>query len=278
MRPGSAVAVAWLGTSGVMITDYRTTLFIDPFITRVSMSNVIAGRPVTSDAAAARAWLKRLRPRNTRAVFVTHSHYDHSIDAPTFARRTNAELVGSRSTEMIARGRKFPLSKYRRVSGGETLRYGDFTVKILLTNHGGKRPFLPGKITQPLPANAPVRKYLMGLNFSLHIKHPLGTIVHHGSAGYIKDMFRNLKADVVLLGIATRPPTELYLRQVVDNLGARRVVPIHFDDFFNPLNERMRYLKSADLIEFSRTARTRSRPVKVETLPLGATQLIFARK
>ena len=57
-----------------------------------------------------------------------------------------------------------------------------------------------------------------------------------GSAGFLPGGYRSERADVVFLGVGglgRKEPAyrERYLREVVDAVGARRVVPIHWDDF-----------------------------------------------
>jgi L-ascorbate metabolism protein UlaG (beta-lactamase superfamily) len=85
-------------------------------------------------------------------------------------------------------------------------------------------------------------------------------LVHHrpsdrrlliqGSAGFIKDSLAGQRADVVYLGVGQLGlQAEQYLvdywTETVRTVGARRVVLIHWDDFFRPLSEPLRALPYA---------------------------------
>jgi L-ascorbate metabolism protein UlaG (beta-lactamase superfamily) len=55
-------------------------------------------------------------------------------------------------------------------------------------------------------------------------------------------MFKNVKADVVFLGIGFLGKQDLqfardYWHEVVQATGARLVIPIHWDNFFEPLDK-----------------------------------------
>ena len=111
--------------------------------------------------------------------------------------------------------------------------------------------------------------YRLGGTYSILIRHPWGTTLHHASAAIRENMFESVRADVVLLGIAGRQDTEEYLHQVVDAVGARRVIPIHFDDFFSPVDEPLEPIFRVNLNEFFRTAEAHRPRLDVETLPRG---------
>ena len=102
------VSVTWLGTAGVLVSDGRTDILIDPFVSRYGLLRVGLGLPLHPRQDLIDAWLERLGCRNVEAVLVSHSHYDHSLDAPYFARATGALLAGSESTLNVGRGAGLP--------------------------------------------------------------------------------------------------------------------------------------------------------------------------
>jgi len=190
---------------------------------------------------------------NVKAVIVSHSHFDHSIDAPYFAMETNSILMGSESTINIGRGIFLNPEQLKRTEPDEKIKSGAFTLSFIESAHGpalfGKVPY-PGSIDNPLIPPQPAKKYKLGRIYSILISHPAGTIVHHGSAGFISGMYENIKAEVVLLGIGGRGDTETYLKNIPLKLGARLVIPIHFDNFFRPLGKRMTKLPGVRWKEF----------------------------
>ena len=78
-----------------------------------------------------------------------------------------------------------------------------------------------------------------------------------GSAGFVKGALAGQRADVVYLGVGQLGVlAESYLvdywAETVRAVGARRVVLIHWDDFFRPLSKPLRALPYAgDDLDFS---------------------------
>jgi L-ascorbate metabolism protein UlaG (beta-lactamase superfamily) len=97
-----------------------------------------------------------------------------------------------------------------------------------------------GEITAPLVPPARATDYREGGTWSLLVRHPSGTLLIHGSAGWVDGMLAERRADVVLLGIGglgTKDEAyrDAYWREVVGATSPRLLVPIHWDDFTIPL-------------------------------------------
>jgi L-ascorbate metabolism protein UlaG (beta-lactamase superfamily) len=176
------------------------------------------------------------------------------------------------STANIGRGAGLPEDRILVVGHGDAIDIGRFHVTFVESRHGTGpfgRAMYPGWIEAPLVPPASASAYREGGTFAIRIEHPAGTIVHHGSAGSREGMYAGTTADAVLLGLAGRTDTEAYLAAVVDAVGARCVVPIHFDDFFAGIDEPARLLIGVDLGGFLDTVR-RTRPsVATAVLPIG---------
>lgn len=271
-QAGPAVEVTWLGNAGVYITDHETGFMIDPFVSRYGMLRVGLALPLAPRRDLISDWMTKLGAKDVKAVLVSHSHYDHSMDAPFFAMATGAPLVGTESTANVGRGAGLAESQIRVVKGGDTMQIGKFKITFVSSEHGpalfGRVPF-PGLITEPLKPPAAARNYKMGGVFGIVIQHPSGTIVHHGSAGYRDGMYDGVKADVVMLGLAGRAGSDDYLKNVVDALGAATVIPIHFDDMFNPVDRSFDFIHGVKFDEFLDTAAATRPRLKVSTMPIG---------
>lgn len=238
--PAPGVQVRFLGVSSLVVSDGTTTLVTDGFVSRPSLWRTLATR-IAPDERAIDDALDRAALREAAAVLVVHSHYDHAMDAPLVALRTGAVLVGSESTANVARGLGFPEARLRSADAGQPMTFGAFRVTCLRSRHF-PHGMAMGEITAPLVPPARATEYLEGGSYSILIEHPAGTLLVHGSAGWVDGALAGRRADVVFLGIAGLATqdagyTQRYFAEVVDAVGPRLVVPIHWDDFSRPLTE-----------------------------------------
>lgn len=272
MQANKTITIIWMGTAGVFITDDDTGILIDPYVSRFGMLKVFLGVPLQPDKKAIKKWTSRLGTKNIRAVIISHSHFDHCLDAPYFALETGALLIGSESTLNVGRGAGLAEKHLKEVIAGRTINIGSFALKFIESSHGlaflGKVPY-PGNIDKPLIPPRPAKDYKLGNTFSVMITHPSGTIVHHGSAGFIPGMYEGIKADVVLLGIAGRSDTDTYFKNVPLELGAKLLIPVHFDNFFISLEKKTRNLPGVRLKEFLAEAEKHQAGLVLKILQIG---------
>jgi L-ascorbate metabolism protein UlaG (beta-lactamase superfamily) len=268
------VRATFLGVSTVLVEDGETALLSDGFFSRPGLLRVLFTR-IGPDAPRIGRALERAGVRSLAAVLVVHSHYDHAMDAPEVARRTGAVVVGTPSTANVARGAGLAEDRIRIVAGGETLDFGRFRVTAIPGRHFPHGQAM-GEIREPLVPPARATEYLEGGSLSYLIEHGARSLLIHGSAGYQEGALRGRHADVVFLGVgllATRDEAyrDAYWREVVAAVGARRVVPIHWDDFDRSLDEPLVALPRA-IDDFDATMRFlqergRAEGVDVEVLP-----------
>lgn len=265
------MCITWLGTAGVLIEAGRDGILIDPYVSRVGMLRVFLGLSLKPDQKAIDKWLARLGTK-IHAVIVSHSHFDHCLDAPYFALKTKALLMGSESTLNVGRGVPLDEKYLREAEIGRDIKIGPFTLKFIKSAHGpaflGKVPY-PGKIDRPLTGPHPARDYKLGETYSVLVTHASGSILHHGSAGFINGMYEGIKSDVVLLGIGGRGHTQTYLENVALKLNAKIVVPIHYDNFFVSLDKKMKTLPGVNLREFLTTADKYRNIFELKILSIG---------
>ena len=274
------VTATWLGTAGLLLDDGTTALLLDPFVSRPSLARVAFARPLPVDEARIDQWMKMPGVERTAAVLVSHSHYDHLMDAPSFARRTGATLVGSASTSAVGRSVGLPDSQVQTAALGTPMHFGDFAVTMLPSQHGavllGRVPYA-GTIDAHFSPPAKAKDYRMGGAFTVVVEHPSGTLLHHASAAWLPGVLDGVHADVVFLGLAGRADTGEYLDAVVDKTGAHAVVPIHWDNFFRSFDLPLRALRSAHVGEFFDHV-TDTRPdLQIHALPLGHARTVLPR-
>ncbi|UUO02461.1 MBL fold metallo-hydrolase [Mycolicibacterium novocastrense] len=241
------LTVTWAGVTTLLIDDGESALLTDGFFSRPSLREVGLRRLSPSEPRID-GCLARLRIDRLEAVLPVHTHYDHAMDSAVVAERTGARLVGGRSAAHVARGHGLPQDRIEVVNPGDPIALGTYEVTLLEGNHCPPDRF-PGEITRPVIPPVRVSAYRCGEAWS--------TIVHHrpsdrrllivGSAGYVPGALAGQRADVVYLGVGQLGlQPEHYLREywheTVRTVGARRVVLIHWDDFFRPLHQPLRPL------------------------------------
>lgn len=234
----TGVRVTFLGVGSLLITDGDTAIMTDGFFTRPGRKQVLFGK-IAPDPALIRASLARAGVHQLAALIVAHSHYDHVLDAPEVAKQTGALLVGSESTANVARGWGLPEAQLRIVKGGEQFDFGRFHVSLIKSRHT-PTGFTGGEIAAPLHPPARANAYLEGGTYAILVQHGGHSLLVNSSTGYVEGALRGLHADTVFLGIATLGQRgssyqQAYWQQVVRMVGARRVIPIHWDDFTQPL-------------------------------------------
>ena len=238
----NAVRVTFIGVGTLLFDDGETAFLTDGFFTRPDMFSVALGK-IGPNIEIIKSSLQRAGVSRLAAVIPLHSHYDHAMDAPEVAKITGAVLHGSESTANIARGSRLPESQIKVIRDGDRLTFGRFEITVILSRHTLSEPLDDNdRIKYPVTPPTCGCEYKTGETFKLLVRHNGRTILVGSSAGWIPDQFKTVQADVVFLGIATpaldRPGMrEEYWNQVVKATRARRVIPIHWDLFFGPLEQ-----------------------------------------
>lgn len=242
--PGSGIRVTFLGVSTLVVSDGETSLIVDGFFSRPGVRQMLFGK-IAPDAAEVDRCLSRAGVHSADAVLVAHSHFDHALDSPLVALRTGAKLVGSRSTTQIGLGFGLAPEQMIEVVVGEPVEFGRFSVTMELSEHSPHAKFR-GSIDAPLRVPAKTSDFKMAECYAMLIEHTdvagvRRAIMVNASAGFRPGMLSGKRADVAYLGVGTLGKQserfqDDYWSETVQATGARRVIPIHWDDFTKPLS------------------------------------------
>ncbi len=242
--PDAALALTWLGVSTLLVDDGTCALLTDGFFSRPSLLDV-GLRRLTPSASRIDYCLNRAKINRLAAVLPVHTHYDHAMDSALVAARTGARLVGGESAANIGRGHGLSDDQIVVAASGDELNLGPFTVTLIESHHCPPDRF-PGSITAPVVPPAKASAFRCGEAWSTLIHHAPSNrrLLIQGSAGFLPGALDGRHAEIAYLGVGqlgVQPQAyiEQYWEQTVRAVGARRVVLIHWDDFFRPLTEPM---------------------------------------
>jgi L-ascorbate metabolism protein UlaG (beta-lactamase superfamily) len=235
------------GAAGWRITDGRTVVLLDPYLSRLRFRGRPYGPPEAPAVPGDRrpvvgmdevpvpdtAALDRHLPA-ADLILLSHSHFNHCMDMPHLARRTGATVVGTESTANVARIGGVGEAQLVTVRGGEDYDFGAASVRVVPSLHSalsGKRYFQSGVIAR---RNRPLRlgEYLEGGTLAYLVRLGGRTVLAFGSMNYVEREVEGLRPDVVLVA-AARPRREIhdYTGRLLRALGRPPVVvATHWDD------------------------------------------------
>lgn len=235
--------VTYFGTTTLLFDDGRDQVLFDAHFTRPSLARYIFGSGAT-DAALADELLRIHRVDRLRAIFVSHSHHDHVMDAPYIANRCGATIYGSASALNVARGGDVDEGRLVGFSGCETFAVGGFTVKVIPSLHS-KPTILNNDLGQtidaPLRQPARLRDYKEGGSFDFLVENGGRRYLIRPSFNYIEGQLDGIRADVLFLGTAGLAKADAetearFFAETVDKVRPELVIPLHWDNFFSRLD------------------------------------------
>ncbi|HYQ36104.1 MAG TPA: MBL fold metallo-hydrolase [Mycobacterium sp.] len=249
-EPDSPLSATWMGVATLLVDDGSSALMTDGYFSRPNLARVAAGKvspsPARVDGCLARAEVSRLE-----AVIPVHTHIDHVMDSALVADRTGARLVGGESAANVGRGYGLPDDRIVVASSGEPIQLGAYDVTLIESHHCPPDRF-PGVIGEPLVPPVRASAYRCGEAWSTLVHHRQSgrRLLIQGSAGFVKGALADQRADAVYLSVGQlglHPRSYLvdYWTETVLAVGARRVILIHWDDFFRPLSKPLRALPYA---------------------------------
>lgn len=231
----SKVEVRWFTVASVLLDDGETQILFDPMFTRAGISHWLTVSKLAADEELIKTIIEEQKIQNIKALFASHSHFDHVIDAPIFSKLTGATFYADRSNERIAKAYKSPLIKTSPVESGKSIQVGKFKITPIERDHAaikGLFEFLPGDVKEDFDFG--FYEYRLGQTWCYLVEHPEGKIlVDQGSNPHV-DKFQKLvtNVDVVIQGIANRKSDEALISGYPKTYKPKVFIPLHFDNFF----------------------------------------------
>ncbi|OBK47200.1 MBL fold metallo-hydrolase [Mycobacterium sp. 1081908.1] len=248
--PDAPLSATWMGVATLLLDDGSSALMTDGYFSRPSLARVAAGK-VSPSPARVDGCLTRAKVSRLEAVIPVHTHIDHVLDSALVADRTGARLVGGESAANVGRGYGLAEDRIVVATSGEPIPLGAFEVTLVESHHCPPDRF-PGTIDAPVTPPVRASAYRCGEAWSTLVHHRPSDrrVLIQGSAGFVTGALAGRRAEVVYLSVGQlglRPRSYLldYWAETVRAVGARRVILIHWDDFFSPLSKPLRALPYA---------------------------------
>jgi L-ascorbate metabolism protein UlaG (beta-lactamase superfamily) len=270
LPPG--LELEWLGVSGYRMTYEGHTLFIDPYVSRVGLAEVISRRMALPDPARIERHLARPADEQVDAVLVGHTHFDHALDVPALVRRYDCPAYGSASLQRLLAlhglGDKAVLVEAHR-----DFELGPFTVRFVPSVHSklilGLKVPMDGEFTCDHLDGLNAGAYRCGAVYGIRIEVAGTVLYHQGSANLLDDEVPTGGVDIFLAGVAGRSFTPRYWQRILPRLAPRVIVPTHYDDFFRPLDADMGLSTNVQVARVPDEIAKVSGEFEVAALPLG---------
>ncbi|MBQ8077113.1 MAG: MBL fold metallo-hydrolase [Eubacterium sp.] len=236
--------ITFFGTTTLLFDDGKDQIFFDAHFTRPSIKQYLRGELVRTDTDMCDNIIKKHNIDRLRAIFVSHTHHDHVMDAPYIANRCGAKIYGSESAKNVAIGGKVKKTNIEVFEEGSCYTIGDYKIKILKALHS-KPTIINDNIGQPIeePLVQPTAlwNYLEGGSYDFVMEHGDKKILFHPSFNYIEGKLDGVHADIAFLGVAglakaTPEEEKTYFAETAEKVGAHLIIPVHWDNFFIPLN------------------------------------------
>lgn len=244
MNPTGRVHIRSLGVTTLLFDDGETQLLFDAHLTRPGMFRVFFSR-LDSDKELIRRVIDEYSICRLKGIFLSHTHYDHVLDMPTFALMTGAHIYGSRSTGNIARGNAVPGDAIHQFAPGDEFHIGDFHIKVIRAQHSPAHFYnndIGKEIIHSLAFPARKRAMPEGGSYDFYVTHHDLSFLIHPSCNFIPGELKNLQADVLFYGIGQMGKQsstfidECYM-ETIGTVHPKLVIPVHWDCFFYPYSK-----------------------------------------
>ena len=253
--------VTFFGTTTLLFDDGIDQVMFDVHFTRPSLMKYIFSSEAT-DEKLVKKMIDNHHIDRLKAIFISHSHHDHVMDAPLMANLCNAEIYGSSSALNVARGGNVPEEKLTQFKHNETYTVGDFKIKVLNSLHS-KPTILNNDLGQtinaPLVQPVRLRDYKEGGSYDFYVEHQGKSYLIRPSFNYIEGQLDGYNADVLFLGVAglakaDEATEKKFYEETIKKVEPDLVIPLHWDNFFSSLEKPVismpRFVEKTEVVFF----------------------------
>ena len=236
--------ITFLGTTTLLFDDGKDQVLFDAHVTRSSLLTYAFGKAPT-DTKMADELISLHHIDRLRAIFISHTHHDHVMDAPYIAEKCGATIYGSSSAVNVGRGGGVLRERLVNFEPGQVSYVGDFRITAIPSVHS-KPTILNNDLGQtinaPLVQPAKLRDYKEGGSYDFYVETPEKSFMIRPSFNYIEGQMDGYHADVLFLGVAglakAKEKTKAkFFAETIEKIQPQLVIPLHWDNFFSPLSK-----------------------------------------
>lgn len=257
----SAVEMRWLGVASFLISDGESKILFDPAWTRPGVLHWMGMKEFKSDEKLVDTVLERIEVKTLDAVLVTHSHYDHIVDAAYVARKTKATFYTDTNFETVARANGWADLVTKPIEVNKSFQVGKFKITAYQRDHAhliGSIDFVPGDV--PKDFHFGFWDYKAGKTWIYLLEHPEGTILFHNTHDDDQDLMKYrpdvTSVDVLIQGV-TKSDTAPLVNGYAKTLKPKVFIANHFDNFLVDFDfERTTYLPTINLRNVEKDLKT----------------------
>ena len=260
--------VTYFGTTTLLFDDGTDQVLFDAHVTRPSLAKYVLNARVATDAALCDRLISAHGIDGLRAIFISYTHHDHVMDMPYIATKCGATVYGSASAKNVALGGGVPEERIVVFEHGSRFAVGGYDIRVIKSLHS--KPTLLNNdlgvpINAPLKQPARFRDYSEGGSYDFYVENGGERILIRPSFNYIEGQLDGLSADALFLGVAGLAKADAatqarFFAETAEKTGARLVIPIHWDNFFSPLEKPIRGPRKTSLCRihyFGKPCKTR---------------------
>ncbi|HEY3306684.1 MAG TPA: MBL fold metallo-hydrolase [Candidatus Binatia bacterium] len=251
------VVLKWLGNAGWEIRLGKTTILIDPFLTRKERSMDAEWK--TDEEAV----LKIIKGADY--IFAGHSHHDHIGDVPFIAKRFGSKIIGSQTTASITVTAGVNPSQVVTIKGGEKLDFKEFSVQVIESRHailqrsGRRETSRREEILKPWAGPIMGRDFVEGGTFLYYFNFGGHRVLHQSTANFVEEKLSGLHPDVALLAEGEKGYN---LENALKILKPKVVIIQHFDEWRAPFSQGIPPANLKRAQRFDREVRAADRQIK----------------
>lgn len=235
------VNVRWTGAAGLEFTCSDQVILIDPYLSRPGKIEVFLKR-VRPKVDVVNRYLQGLTGKLS-AIIVGHTHFDHALDIPVFAKHFDGPLVGNSSLETLMGMHGMP-GRVTVCKGRERVQLpGGAAATMIPSVHGlvafGRMPY-PGEINPSGRLPLKSSEYRHGTVFMTKLQLDGKVFMHAGSANFIESELHGHSCDVLFMCVPGWKKVPGYTTRFLQMVKPKIIVPFHYDDFSAALSPNMK--------------------------------------